>query len=115
MAVKLDPADNPGPQNWPYETQSAPPVTTQPYHPALEYPPPSPNLPQSQPYEPDPTPSAFRGGIQFDVAFAKGPEPGYNRRKAPRTLQVNMVQPFIIPLDPVLTFLRLAMPAELRG
>jgi hypothetical protein len=112
------PADDPRRQSISYETASAPPVTTQPYRPAPAYPPPlyAPPNPsyERQPYEPPPTPGGLRDGIHLSVAYASGSGPGYNRRKAPRTSQVNKIQSFIIPVDPLLTFLRLAMPAELR-
>jgi hypothetical protein len=116
--VNSYPADDPRRQSIPYEAVSAPPVTTQPYRPAPAYPqtlyaPPNPSY-ERQPYEPPPTPGGLREGIHLSVAYASGSGPGYNRRKAPRTSQVNTIQSFIIPVNPVLTFLRLATPAELR-
>jgi hypothetical protein len=111
-------ADDPRRQSISYNTTSAPPVTTQPYRPALAYQPPlyAPPNPsyERQLYEPPPTPGGLREGIYLSVAYASGSGPGYNRRKAPRTSQVNMNRSSIISVDPLLTFLRLAMPAELQ-
>lgn len=92
--VNSHPADDPRRQNLPYETASAAPVTTQSYRPPPAYPPPlyaPPNLPyERQPYEPPPTPGGLREPIPLSVAYATSTGPGYNRRKAPRTSQVDI-------------------------
>jgi hypothetical protein len=91
--VNSYPADDSRRQNLTYETASAPPVTSQSYRPPPAYPPPlyaPPNLPyERQPYEPPPTPGGLREPIPLSVAYATSSGPGYNRRKAPRTSQVN--------------------------
>jgi hypothetical protein len=100
-------ADDPRRQSIPYEAPSAPPVTTQPFRPAPAYPPLyAPSNPQyeRQPYEPPPTPGALREGIHLSVAYASGSGPGYNRRKAPRTSQVNMIRSFIFSVDLIHTY-----------
>jgi len=78
------PAIDPNQQNLPYNTTSLPPMTTQPSLPALAYPP----------------------------RYEYPSEPSTTKRKRARTSRVNIIQLLSSQLI-LLTFLRLAPPAEL--